>query len=184
MRYCKEKRPISDQNEIYDVVDKLDQVIGKATRQEIHQNKLMHRSIHILVFNSNNQVFLQKRSNTKDENPGYWDTSAAGHVDAGETYDECAERELWEELRIKESLKSLAKIQACGETYQEHVQVYFCKTNDPITINKEEISEGKYFDWATLPNVIHKNTEKFTSSFKLILNKYAEIISRHYLINI
>ena len=72
----------------------------------IHQKQLIHRSIHILVFNSNKQIFLQKRSNTKDENPGIWDTSSAGHVDAGETYDECAERELWEELRIKESLKS------------------------------------------------------------------------------
>jgi len=163
------------------VVDKHDRVIGKAARWQIHQKNLMHRSIHILVFNSNNQIFLQKRSNTKDENPGYWDTSAAGHVDAGETYYECAERELWEELRIKESLKFLAKIQACNETYQEHVQVYICKTNDSITINKEEISEGKYFDWASLPNVIHKNTENFTSSFKLILNKFFEIISHQYL---
>ena len=98
-------RQISDQKEIYDVVDMQDKVIGKATRLEIHQKKLVHRSIHILVFNSKNQIFLQKRSKLKDENPGYWDTSSAGHVDTGETYDECAERELWEELGIKESLK-------------------------------------------------------------------------------
>ncbi|GIS84904.1 MAG: hypothetical protein CM1200mP16_12040 [Nitrospina sp.] len=91
--------------------------------------------------------------------PGkFWGTfSSAGHVDAGETYDECAERELWEELRIKESLKSLAKIKACKETYQEHVQVYVCKTNSSITINRNEISEGKYFDWETLPNIIQSN---------------------------
>jgi isopentenyl-diphosphate delta-isomerase type 1 len=160
-----------------------DQVIGKATRQEIHQKKLMHRSIHILVFNSNNQIFLQKRSNTKDENPGIWDTSSAGHVDTGETYDECAERELWEELKIKEALKPLAKIRACTETYQEHVQVYFCKTNASITINRNEISEGKYFNWATLPNLIQSKSEIFTSSFKLILKKFSEKISQQYLNN-
>ena len=177
----KEELPISDQNEIYDVVDKNDQVIGKATRREIHKKKLMHRSVHILVFNSNNQIFLQKRSNTKDENPGFWDTSSAGHVDAGETYDECAKRELWEELHIKEILKPLAKIKASSATYQEHVQVYVCKTSTPIIINKEEISEGKYFDWETLPNIIQGNTEKFTSSFKLILNKFAGKISKLYL---
>ncbi|MEC7786509.1 MAG: NUDIX domain-containing protein [Nitrospinota bacterium] len=158
-----------------------DQVIGKATRREIHQKQLIHRSIHILVFNSNKQIFLQKRSNTKDENPGIWDTSSAGHVDAGETYDECAERELWEELRIKESLKPLAKIKACKETYQEHVQVYVCKTNTSISINRNEISEGKYFDWATLPNIIQSNTEIFTSSFKLILKKFTEKISHQIL---
>ena len=161
-----------------------DQVIGKATRREIHQKQLIHRSIHILVFNSNKQIFLQKRSNTKDENPGIWDTSSAGHVDAGETYDECAERELWEELRIKESLKSLAKIKACKETYQEHVQVYVCKTNSSITINRNEISEGKYFDWETLPNIIQSNPEIFTSSFKLILRKFAGKISPKSLANI
>jgi len=163
------------------VVDMQDQVIGKATRREIHQKQLIHRSIHILVFNSNKQIFLQKRSNTKDENPGIWDTSSAGHVDAGETYDECAERELWEELRIKESLKPLAKIKACKETYQEHVQVYVCKTNTSITINRNEISEGKYFDWATLPNIIQSNTEIFTSSFKLILKRFTEKISHQIL---
>ena len=161
-----------------------DQVIGKATRREIHQKQLIHRSIHILVFNSNKQIFLQKRSNTKDENPGIWDTSSAGHVDAGETYDECAERELWEELRIKESLKPLAKIKACKETYQEHVQVYVCTTNASITINRNEISEGKYFDWETLPNIIQSNPEIFTSSFKLILRKFSGKISPKSLANI
>jgi len=158
-----------------------DQVIGKATRREIHQKKLIHRSIHILVFNSNNQIFLQKRSNKKDENPGLWDISSAGHVDTGETYDECAERELWEELRIKETLKPLAKIKACKETYQEHVQIYVCKTNASITINRNEISEGKYFDWVNLPNIIQSNTEIFTSSFKLILKNLSEKISHQIL---
>ena len=171
------KKSINYQNEIYDVVDKYDQVIGKATRREIHEKNLMHRSVHVFVFNSYNQIFLQKRSNLKDENPGYWDTSAAGHVDSGETYDECAKRELWEELQIKESLQYFVKIQACSETYNEHVQVYLCKTDASIAINKEEISEGKYFDWLTLPSLIESSTENFTSSFRYILYKFFKTIS-------
>ena len=163
------------------MVDKHDQIIGKATRREIHEMNLMHRSIHIFVFNSYNQIFLQKRSNSKDENPGYWDTSAAGHVDSGETYDECAKRELWEELRIKDSLQYFKKIHACKETYNEHVQVYLCKTNASIVINKEEISEGKFFDWFALPNLLKNSTEKFTSSFRFILYKYYQTISNQHL---
>ena len=165
------------QDEIYDVVDKMDQVIGQATRREIHQRNLLHRSIHILVFNSQNKVFLQKRSMAKDENPGLWDTSSAGHVDSGETYDDCAHRELWEELGINAILKPLDKIEACQETYQEHVEVYTCRTNSAIKINLDEISEGKYFDLRILESEVQKNPEQFTSSFKLILKNYGAVLS-------
>ena len=164
-------------DEIYDVVDEKDQVIGQATRREIHQRSLLHRSIHILVFNSENEVFLQKRSMAKDENPGLWDTSSAGHVDSGETYDDCAHRELWEELGIKAVLKPLDKIEACEETYQEHVQVYTCGTNAAIKINMDEISEGKYCDLRIIESEVQNNPEQFTSSFKLILKKYGTVLT-------
>jgi isopentenyl-diphosphate Delta-isomerase len=167
----------NDQDEIYDVVDKMDRVIGQATRREIHQKKLLHRSIHILVFNSQNELFLQKRSMLKDGNPGLWDTSSAGHVDSGETYDDCAHRELWEELGIKAILKPLDKIEACSETYQEHVQVYICNTNATIKINLDEISEGKYSRLETLKSEIQRTPEQFTSSFKLILRIYGTVLS-------
>jgi isopentenyl-diphosphate Delta-isomerase len=164
------------QDEIYDVVDKMDHVIGQATRGEIHQKNLLHRSIHILVFNHQNELFLQKRSMAKDENPGLWDTSSAGHVDSGETYDECAHRELWEELGIKTILKPLEKIEACQKTYHEHVQIYTCRTNTIININLDEISEGKYFDLEDLKRKIKKRPEQFTSSFKLIFKKYGTVL--------
>ena len=165
------------QDEIYDVVDKMDHVIGQATRREIHQKNLLHRSIHILVFNHQDEVFLQKRSMAKDENPGLWDTSSAGHVDSGETYDDCAQRELWEELGIKALLKPLDKIEACQETYQEYVQVYTCKTNATIKINLDEISEGKYSSLEIIESEIQRIPEQFTSSFKLIMKKYGAVLS-------
>lgn len=170
-------KPTNDQDEIYDVVDRMDKVIGQATRREIHQKNLLHRSIHILVFNSENELFLQKRSMAKDEKPGLWDTSSAGHVDSGETYDECAHRELWEELGINAILKPLDKVKPCQETYQEHVQVYTCKTNAMIKINLDEISEGKYSSLEILESEIKITPEQFTSSFKLILKKYGAVLS-------
>jgi isopentenyl-diphosphate Delta-isomerase len=164
------------QDEIYDVVDKMDKVIGRTTRREIHQKNLLHRSTHILVFNHQNELFLQKRSMAKNENPGLWDTSSAGHVDSGETYDDCAHRELWEELGIKAILKPLEKIKACQKTYHEHVQIYTCRTNAAIKINLDEISEGRYFDLEFIKSEIKKNPEKFTSSFKLIFKKYGAVL--------
>ena len=109
---------------------------------------------------------------SKDESPGLWDTSSSGHVNSGESYEVSAYRELWEELGIKTVLTPFAKIDACNETYHEHVQVYICQTDASIKINQEEISEGKYFNFPDLINEIHESSEKYTSSLRLILRKY------------
>ena len=84
--------------EIFDVVDSNDQVIDQRPRSEVHRLGLLHRAIHLLVFNSKGELFLQKRSMKKDCFPGTWDSSASGHVDSGEDYDICALREHLEEL--------------------------------------------------------------------------------------
>ncbi|MCS7338324.1 MAG: NUDIX domain-containing protein, partial [Verrucomicrobiae bacterium] len=87
-------------SEFFDVVNAADEVIGRQPRAEVHRLGLLHRAVHVLVFNSRGQVYLQKRAHTKDRQPGLWDSSASGHVDAGEDYDTAALRELREELGI------------------------------------------------------------------------------------
>ncbi len=89
--------------EIFDVVNERDEVVGRQTRREVHRLGLMHRAVHVLVFNAANRIFLQKRSMKKDRQPGVWDSSASGHVDSGEDYDACALRELSE--KIDESIE-------------------------------------------------------------------------------
>ena len=157
--------------EIYNIVDENDHIIGQASRKHIHQNKLLHRSAHILVFNSKKELFLQKRALCKDESPGLWDTSSAGHVDAGESYEDCAHRELLEELDLKAVLKPSIKISARKETHMEHIHVYICITDDTIKINPEEISEGAFFDLSKIQENISMNPTQFTSSFKLLFNQ-------------
>ncbi len=73
--------------EVFDVVNERDEVIGQKPRSEVHRLGLMHRATHILVFNSRGHVFLQKRSIKKDRQPGLWDSSTSGHLNAGEHYD-------------------------------------------------------------------------------------------------
>jgi 8-oxo-dGTP pyrophosphatase MutT (NUDIX family) len=87
--------------EIFDVVNERDEVIGQQPRGVVHRLGLLHRAVHVLVFNAAGQVFLQKRSMTKDRQPGLWDSSASGHVDAREDYDACAVRELHEEIGLQ-----------------------------------------------------------------------------------
>src|SRR5262245_27842217 len=114
--------------EFFDVVDAEDRVIGRESRKEVHRRGLLHRAVHVLVFNSRGQVFLQKRSLNKDTFPGAWDSSASGHLCSGEEYDVCAVRELREEIGLvaTEPPKRWFKIGACPETGNEHVWVYRC----------------------------------------------------------
>ncbi len=159
-------------DEIYDVVDMNDQVIGQATRKEIHEKNLVHRSVHTLVFDPAGNLFLQKRSLSKDENPGFWDTSSAGHVDSGEDYLTAANRELREELGIFEPLQSFMQIKACEESHWEHVTAYTCITRQPIKINPGEISEGRFWTLNEISEILSGNNNFFTSTFKIIFINY------------
>ncbi len=82
------------ENERLYEVDEHDRVVNARSRGDLHRLGLRHRAVHILVCNHKGDVFLQKRAMSKDINPGLWDTSAAGHVDFGESYVDSARREL------------------------------------------------------------------------------------------
>jgi len=164
---------MSEHDEIFDVVDSEDMVIGKASRHQVHNNDLMHRSVHILVFNSTGSLFLQKRAMIKDESPGLWDSSAAGHVESGEDYISCAKRELNEELSISDvQLDEVLSIPAQSTTYWEHVRVYKCVTDSNICINKNEISEGKYIKLSEVRVLMQLNPDIHTSTFSHIYANY------------
>jgi len=164
---------MNESDEIFDVVDAEDLIIGKASRFQVHNNELMHRSVHILVFNSTGSLFLQKRSMLKDESPGLWDSSAAGHVESGEDYLNCAKRELEEELSLlRVQLDEIMVIPAQIKTFWEHVRVYKCVTDGKVCVDKNEISEGRYFWLSEARALMQSNPDMFTSTFNHIYVNY------------
>ena len=156
--------------ELFDVVNEDDEVIGRQPRSLVHAKGLRHRAAHVLVFNSNGKVFLQLRSMSKDNNPGVWDSSCSGHVDAGETYTEAAVRELMEEigLTVKSPLEPLFKINACEETDQEFVWVYRTQSEGPFALNTDEIDEGRWLTQDDVTTALLETPEKYSPSFRLI----------------
>ena len=90
--------------EMIDVIDENDVVIGQVTRDELYQRNLSHRIVHVLVFDRKNRLLLTKSCATKPFNPSTWGTSAGGHVQAGETTEHAAMRELGEELGIQTNI--------------------------------------------------------------------------------
>ena len=156
--------------EIFDVVNERDEVIDRQPRGEVHRRGLKHRAVHVLVFNTRGEVFLQKRSMKKDRQPGLWDSSASGHVDSGEDYDACAARELREEigLVLTRPPERLFKINACEETDQEFVWVYRCESDDPLELNAEEIERGDWFTPAEVTRWMVERPQDFASALLFI----------------
>ena len=92
----------NDNNEeMFPIVDEEGNITGAATRGECHSgSKLLHPVVHLHVFSSKGDLYLQKRPEWKDIQPGKWDTAVGGHVDLGESVDMALKREVREELGI------------------------------------------------------------------------------------
>jgi len=157
-------------DEIFDVVNENDKVIGQAPRKEVHARGLWHRAVHVLVFNANGDVFLQKRSLKKDVAAGKWDSSASGHLDTGEDYDTCAVREVREEigLHLAEPPQRVFKINARKETGWEFCWIYRCTSEGPFTLHPEEIETGEWFSPSAVTRWVTEKPEDFASAFVLL----------------
>lgn len=160
--------------EVFDVVNDQDEVIGQAPRSEVHRRKLNHRAVHVLIFNSRGELFLQKRSQQKDCFPGAWDSSASGHLDRGEDYDACALREVREELGVELDCapRRLFKVKACPETGQEFVWVYQCQHDGPFCLQPEEIEQGDWFTLAEVTRWVEERPGELASGLVLIWRQW------------
>jgi isopentenyl-diphosphate delta-isomerase type 1 len=156
--------------EIFDVVNDRDEVIGQKPRSEIHRLELKHRAVHVLVFNSKGELFLQKRSMRKDCFPGAWDSSASGHLDRGEGYDACAVREVKEELglELRQVPERLFKINACAATGWEFVWIYRCHSEGPFVLHPDEIERGEWFSAARLNQWLADQPRVFAGAVPMI----------------
>jgi isopentenyl-diphosphate delta-isomerase type 1 len=156
--------------DIFDIVNERDEVVGHAPRSEVHARGLLHRAIHVFVFNSRGEVFLQKRSMKKDRQPGVWDSSCSGHVDSGEDYDQTAMRELREEigLALNAPPARLFKVDACAETDAEFVWAYQCQSDGPFQLHPDEIETGDWFAPERVMRWIEEKPGDFAPAFVLI----------------
>jgi isopentenyl-diphosphate delta-isomerase type 1 len=162
-------------NEIFDVVDDADRVIGQASRAEVHATGRKHRAVHVFLFNLRGELFLQQRTAGKDTFPGCYDSSASGHLDAGETYDAGAVRELREELGIAvapDALRRCFKVAACAATGQEFVWVYSLRGDYRPVINPAELAGGEFWPLAEVRRQIAAHPGQFAPAFVLIFQKW------------
>jgi 16S rRNA (adenine1518-N6/adenine1519-N6)-dimethyltransferase len=147
------------------VVDENDQPLGDAPRGEVHGNNLRHRAVHLFIFNRQGELFLQKRSAWKDRHPLLWDSSAAGHVEAGEDYDQTAARELEEELGVKTKLTRVVKLPCSERTGWEFIWLYRGEHDGPFILARSEVQHGEFFPVEIVSGWVEARPDDFAPGF-------------------
>ena len=159
-----------NKEELFPIVDEEGRVIGKATRGECHNgSRLLHPVVHLHVFNQAGDLYLQKRPEWKDIQPGKWDTAVGGHIDFGETPEEALAREVREELGITDFVPERIGMYVF-DSQRERELVYVNRTTYEGIINpsEDELDGGRYWSMDELRAAIGKGvlTPNFESEFK------------------
>ena len=159
-----------NQQEIFPIVDEEGTVLGRATRGECHNgSKLLHPVVHLHVFNTQGDVYLQKRPEWKDIQPGKWDTAVGGHIDYGETPEVALSREVREELGITD-FKAEFVCKYVFESKRERELVYVHRTqyDGVIHPSAEELDGGRFWTMEEIREAMGQGllTPNFEREFK------------------
>jgi len=170
---------MDNQQEIFPIVDVNGLVTGSATRGECHSgSKLLHPVVHLHVFNSKGEVYLQRRPKWKDIQPGKWDTAVGGHIDYGETPEEALHREVREELGITNFISEFVD-KYVFESKRERELVYVHRTiyDGEICPSTEELDGGRFWTMQEIREAMGKEvlTPNFESEFERCFGKELDI---------
>lgn len=159
------------QDEIVTIVDEYNNVIKALPRWKMRAERLSHRASYVLVFNSHGELYVQKRTSTKDVFAGYYDVAAGGVVVEGESYEEAAAREINEELGIRE-----VPFMRLFDFYYEdkHIRVwgeaFSCLYDGKMALQKDEVESGAFLKIKEVLRMIE--SELFTPDGLYVLRRY------------
>ncbi|QTN34283.1 NUDIX domain-containing protein [Akkermansiaceae bacterium] len=136
----------------------------------------MHRAVHVFVLNRNGDLYLQKRSRLKDMNPGVWDSSVSGHLDAGEDYLHAAVREVGEEIGIAganpDELELVANLMPSEQTGWEHIHLFLIRHSGAVNFPASEIESMLPFPIIEIEAWMAASPEDFSPAFRLIFGEF------------
>ena len=144
-------------DELVDVVDESDHVVAQVSRAEMRRANLLHRAVYILVRNSRAELFVHRRTQSKDVYPGYWDVTVGGVVGAGEDYDTAARRELAEEIGIAcDVLLPLFEVRYRDGSTQLVGRAFLARHDGPLSLQTEEIAHGDFVSLAEAERIVRE----------------------------
>jgi len=167
----------SSTEEWVDIVDDNDRVVATATRAEMRAGNLLHRAVYVFVLNGRGEVFVHRRTPTKDVYPGYCDVTIGGVVGAGESYDAAAERELAEELGVVGApIARLGDIRYADEGTRICGMVYLTRHDGPFVLQAEEITSGGFVPFAEAQRIARE--ERCCPDAVAVLEAYRDAVTR------
>lgn len=155
-----------------DVVNKEDEVVGQAEKNEVYKQLLCHRIVHVLIFNDEGKMALQLRHPNLSFAPNHWSTTVGGHVQSGESYEEAAKREMMEEIGVELPLEYFFKdfYHVDGQP-EKFIVCYKAKYNGPFKPDPEAVVKVDFFTLEEINKMIEQG-EKFHPELLFLLKKY------------
>ena len=167
------------------LVNKKDQPIGLMDKLDAHEKGALHRAVSVFIFNSDNQLLIQRRSLEKYHTPGIWSNTACTHPRSNESTILCANRRLFEEMgiiaKIRPVFNFLYKAEFSNNLIEhelDHVFIGF--TNKKPNPNPEEVCDWKYIDEISLRASLNDRPEAFSPWFKMC---YMRVFQKAYTLN-
>jgi len=161
-------------DEILVIVDEEDNEVGKMPRKEVEEEAVLHRSGNVIVKNDKGEIFVHQRKIGKFPFSGMWDIKVGGAIPYGESYEDAAKRELYEEIGVKDiELKFLFKQKTRSNVQNTNREVFMCIWNGAVKLQEEEIEQGRFM---TIDEIKKLDADgKLSPTAKQIFHKYLEI---------
>ena len=160
--------------EMFPIVDEQGNILSAATRGECHNgSKLLHPVVHLHVFNSQGELYLQKRPEWKDIQPGKWDTAVGGHIDLGESVEMALKREAHEELGISDFTPELLTSYVFESTREKELVFAHKTIYDGVITTSAELDGGRFWPMEEIRANLGKGvfTPNFESEFERLFKQ-------------
>ncbi len=157
------------------LVDEQDNAIGTMEKMEAHRKGVLHRAFSVLLFNSNGEALLQKRSMSKYHSGGLWTNTCCSHPSPTEKIEDATRKRLKHEMGIdiqpEFAFKFIYKANLDNNLIEhEFDHVYTATFNGTPAINEREVEAWKFMSLPSLHQDIDAFPEKYTSWFKIMVN--------------
>jgi isopentenyl-diphosphate Delta-isomerase len=163
------------EGELLDVIDENDNILRTADKREVREKNLRHRGANVFVFNSKGEILITKRSMKRFLFPGLLELGQGGSVSHGESYEECAVREVWEEVGVKDAKIEYMFTIKYSNSHTNYIgKIFRCLYDGKIIVDGIETDSFFFISIPKLAKMIKENPELFTPDCPIFLEKYLE----------